>query len=138
MTINISRALIVPEVDLLVGAHGRHRIEQAGGGGLLLGGGAGLALPFAGDSVLRAEVEAQPEGLHKLRRLRALGKAGLRRGRVDGGAGPVGRRGHGEVERHRKVGTAAGGHLLQLVLRWREVCAAERGVEARVVEGHLG
>ena len=36
-----------------------------------------------------------------------------------------------------RVCTAAGGHLLQLPLRRREVGAAERGVEARVVEGHL-
>ena len=48
------------------------------------------------------------------------------------------RRGHGEVERHRKVGTAAGGHLLQLLIGRREVGAAERGAEAGVVEGHLG
>ena len=113
--------LVVPEVDLLVGAHGWHRIEQAGGGGSLLGGGAGLAPPFAGDSVLRAEVEAQPEGLHQLRRLRALGKAGLWRGRVHGGARPVWRRGHGEVERHREVAAAARGDLLQLLIRGREV-----------------
>ena len=84
------------QIDLLVLR--RDLREEAGGGRRLLGlrGRQGrrreglvlelrrrrrlLARSLARDAVLRAEVEAEPECLHELCRLRALGEAGLRRG----------------------------------------------------------